>query len=127
MEIQAIAYLKYHSGEGMPYWEGLDIVVNFKDKGKLFKRKVTAALASERDIEGRIPDRVDCRFRDYDEYYNYVEDIIKDKEFLEEVAIDLVKRYFKDKSKNQNISDRKNAVSKLVEQTPVIKVNVTIK
>jgi hypothetical protein len=128
LEVIATAKLKYKTGENIiEKWERLTIEVKFKDGNKLFKKVLTRTLADSTDIGGNSHSIYRNNYKSWDEFYDGVEKIAKDKEYVEGVVETMVKRYFRDKSNKNNKNYRSKNTEKMIKELSNIEVNVKIK
>jgi len=127
MEINAIAFLEYWEGKSITGGsERLKLVVKFKEKGKFFKASLGMTLASEQQMIYSNLHMKEDRFENYDEYYEYVEDIISNTDFLKETAEKMIRDYF-EKERNENNKDErvKEILGKIGNSKPLnIKVKI---
>lgn len=128
MQVNANAKLKYKKGENIiEKWEELSITVKFKDENKPFKKRLTRTLATTSDIGGSSRSIYRKNYNSYDEYYDDIERIAHDKEFIESVVETMVKRYFRNKTNKYNKNYRSKNIEKMVKELSNIEVNVKIK
>lgn len=127
MIINATAELYYNEGLSMVSgWERLQLIVKFKEQGKFFKTKLQENLANSFNYH-RNHLVVDRTYSSMDEYYDHVEEIIADTEYVKECAISMIKEYFEAIDKEDSKNMRKSNTAKTVKDLPKIEIKVEIK
>jgi hypothetical protein len=126
LEIIATAKLVYWDGDSVTGgWERLELVVKFKENGKLFKRKLTKKLVSTFQVDNA---HISWNpLNSYGEYFAECEKYLNDTYLIKKAAEKMIKDYFKGKtnkdlkdSRSKNISNR---VSKLGEIEVKVKID----
>jgi hypothetical protein len=130
LEVNAVAYLYYNEGESISSgWEGLELIVKFKEDKKLFKTRIKRKVASTYFIHNpqeSILYKGNHSYSTYSEYYEVVEAWINDIEKVKKEAEDMIISHFSQKNKDQSKSDRKKSVQKMVKNAPQIEIKVKI-
>ncbi|PAV30307.1 hypothetical protein CIL05_07505 [Virgibacillus profundi] len=121
MKVLATASLRYWDGEAISTApERLEIIVKFKEKGKLFKTKLGETLVTTRD----------SIFSDismtYDEFLDEMNHVVSDKEIIEERAETMIKEYFKYEARHVAANVKKQGILDKVDKLNDIKVKVKI-
>ena len=128
MEINAIVYLEYWDGESISGGrERLDLYVKFKEEGKFFKTKLREILVSVDQITNSHRYEDVIQFDDYNQYCDYVENILNNIDFIKEVAENMIKEYFEYKCKVDNKEERRKEISDKVSKLDKINIKVKIK
>lgn len=123
MEILATAELQYLLGESISSgWERLEIVVKFKEEGKLFKRKLKSTLASTYHVFNASNSPMT-----YDEYFGICEEYLNDTYLVKKVAENMIKDYFNKKNSNQLKNNRAKNIQSRASKLGKVEVKVTIK
>jgi len=125
MYIDAEAFLQYRDGSTIASgWERLELVVKFKERGKLFRTKLVETLATtfgmhSSHYKGK-------RYDTYDEYYDDVESIINDTDLIKMRVEEVVKDYFVKKYEDEMKDNRLKNIQKRVNNLSTLKVRVKL-
>jgi hypothetical protein len=124
VEILATARLEYNDGESIASgWEGLMLIVKFKERGKWFQTKLKDKLVSTYHVHNN-PDPF--KPYTYDDYFEDCYKYIKDAYFVKREAERMVKEYFtENKHAATTVGKRKDIQNKL-KQLDKIEVRVKI-
>ena len=125
MYIDAEASLEYWDGESITSgWERLDLVVKFKEEGKLFRTKISDTLVSTFGIyNGHMASK---SYDSYDLYYKEVETYLNDSYLIKIKVEQMVKEYFKQKNDDDTKNSKKKHIQKQVQNMESIKVRVNL-
>ncbi|MFC8686076.1 hypothetical protein [Brevibacillus porteri] len=125
MFVDTEAYLHYYDGETISSgWERLELVVKFKEEGKFFRTKITETLVSTLNLQNA--NEMSILFKDYDHYCDEVEKYLNDSSLLERRVEQVIREYFKKKSKNELNDNRSKSIQKRVNDFKSIKVRVKL-
>lgn len=128
MRVNATAYLYYNEGESMSSgWEGLYLYVKFKEKGNLFRTKLSKCLASTFNLNNVHLCEPEDRFESYEDYYEFANEVIGDYELIREVAVEIIEKHFKEKNVKSNKNKRKEDLVNRVGKMPKLEITVEIK
>lgn len=125
MEILATAQLIYHDGEAITAgWERLSLEVKFKEHKKLFKTKLNKTLVSTNQV---LNHHLTMNpLNTFDDYFNECEKYINDNYLVKKAAENMIKDYFKDKSKEEKRDSRSKNIEKRVNKLGKIEIKVTV-
>lgn len=128
MELLATVNLRYWNGESMyDGYERLEMVIKFKENRKIFKTKLVETLTSVFYLHSpQLALDVREKYDSYEDYYDDVESIINNKEYLEEMAVKKIKSYFSNKDDKEWKSNRKNEISNKANSLPSFEIKVKI-
>lgn len=128
MIINATAKLHYNDGiHAISSDESLDLYVEFKVKGRLRKVKLHRTLVTAFYYHNWHLVPKDEQYKSMDEYYDDVERVMNDTEYIERCAIEMIQKYFDKMKKDSNEYDRKSNIVKKTKELPKIEIKVEIK
>lgn len=127
MVIYATAELYYNEALSVTSgYESLQLIVKFKQQGKFFKVKLDRSLASAYNYHQ--PHRTSVRtYISIDEYYDHVEEILNDKEYVESCVIKMIKERFENENNKEKKNMRKFNIVQMTKDKPKLEIKVEIK
>jgi hypothetical protein len=124
--VDTIAYFEYWEGKSVSGgWERLELIVKFKESGKLFKTKLEETLATTFGVSN--PHVSNRPYKSYDEYFKDVEFFLSDTYTIERVVERMVTNHFKHKDQNNYKEERSKNISDRVSKMNKMQIKVTIK
>jgi len=129
LKIIASAYLTYWEGKSVSGGtERLSLHVKFKDKGKFFKTRLEKRLIDIDSVVNQhlLPDNF-LKFSNWEDYYDYVDSIVNDDEFIKGKVEEMVLDYFSRKQKKTYKEVRSAEMARKANHKGDIKVEINIK
>jgi hypothetical protein len=124
VEINATAQLSYNDGQSIATgWEGLLLIVKFKEKGKLLRTKLTNKIVTTYYVHNN-PDPF--KPYTYDDYFEECHRYIKDEYLVKREAERMIKNYFKENKNASTTEDKRKDIHKLMKQLEKIEVKIKI-
>jgi hypothetical protein len=124
VEILATAQLVYNDGESFAAgWEGLMVIVKFKENGKLFKTKLSNKIVSTYWIHNNDDS---LKPYTYDDYFEDCYKYIKDEYFVKREAERMIKQYFKQNKNATTTESKRKDIQNKLRQLDKIEVKVKI-
>lgn len=117
MEVNAIARIKYN--DDSLGWERLELIVKFREKGKLFKTKLNEDLATTENV-------YDLDNYEYVDFLNDCEMYISELELIKRIAKNMIKKYFTDKYETNEEDKKLLEIKKKLKTLDSIEIKVKI-